>query len=372
MQLYVQPGTYYINGTRYLFPGASTPTVAAPSSHPRIDVLTIDTSGTLAWTVGAENVSPIAPTYPSDKLALCELFNVTGETALYDVDNQQSGQGYIQNDVRPAMSIGPILSAIASDLAPDATDTRNIGESSANEWLNIYAKNIFASTVVQLGGQNVAFAKFGGTGADGALSITSGTTTINLGGASLFVKNYSSISITGTGQLTFSNPAAGGTIIILKSQGNVTLTSSATPNIDLTSIGGSAGSGGAQGGSTGAGSGGGGGASAAGNGGVGNSGGSNAGSAGSSGNGFGGWDVMKITGGGAGASLLGRKRGNHRQSPTRNRPCRDLPQACHHPRLRRRRRTRGCQFRGRQRRRWCRGVMDRVRGCSQFYRQYQG
>lgn len=79
---------------------------------------------------------------------------------------------------------------------------------------------------------------FGGTGADGALAITSGTTTIDLGGAKIFTKNYTSISITGSGQLAFSNPHPTGTLIVLKSQGDVTLTSSATPNIDASGMGG--------------------------------------------------------------------------------------------------------------------------------------
>lgn len=93
------------------------------------------------------------------------------------------------------------------------------------------------------GKQSRAFLKgaFGGTGADGALSISSGTTTINLGGAAVVTKNYTSISITGTAQLAFSNPHANGTIIILKSQGNVTITSSASPAINAASMGASAG-----------------------------------------------------------------------------------------------------------------------------------
>lgn len=78
---------------------------------------------------------------------------------------------------------------------------------------------------------------FGGTGSDGALTVSSGTTSINLGGAAVVVKNYTSISITGTGVVNFTNPAAGGTLVILKSQGNVTLTSSATPMLDASGIG---------------------------------------------------------------------------------------------------------------------------------------
>lgn len=85
------------------------------------------------------------------------------------------------------------------------------------------------------------FNAFGGTGADGALSISSGTTTIALGGASYFEKNYSSISITGTGKLTFSNPSANGCIVVLKCTGNVTLTSSTVPLIEGSALGATAG-----------------------------------------------------------------------------------------------------------------------------------
>lgn len=86
--------------------------------------------------------------------------------------------------------------------------------------------------------------KFGGTGVDGALNIAFGTTTIDLGSAVLVEKNYTAISVTGTGKLAFSNPAPGGTIVILKSQGGVNITSSATPAIDLTLLGGAGGAGG--------------------------------------------------------------------------------------------------------------------------------
>lgn len=78
---------------------------------------------------------------------------------------------------------------------------------------------------------------FGGTGGDAALSISSGTTTINLGNAAVYVLNYTSISITGTGKLAFSNPNTNGTIIVLKSQGAVTLTSSDSAMIDASGMG---------------------------------------------------------------------------------------------------------------------------------------
>jgi hypothetical protein len=78
---------------------------------------------------------------------------------------------------------------------------------------------------------------FGGDGSDGALTVSSGTTTIDLGAARYFVKNYSSISITGTGAIQFTNPHTNGTYIVIKSQGACTLTSSATKGIDATLAG---------------------------------------------------------------------------------------------------------------------------------------
>ncbi len=83
----------------------------------------------------------------------------------------------------------------------------------------------------------------GGDGSDGALTVSSGTTNIDLGSSAFFVKNYSSISITGTGKVTFTNPHANGTIIILKSKGDVTLTSSQAPMIDASVLGANGGAG---------------------------------------------------------------------------------------------------------------------------------
>lgn len=78
---------------------------------------------------------------------------------------------------------------------------------------------------------------FGGNGADGALTISSGTTTLALGSAEVVTKNYTSISITGTGAWAFSGPATAGTLLIVRVQGNVTITSSATRAIDLRGVG---------------------------------------------------------------------------------------------------------------------------------------
>lgn len=95
----------------------------------------------------------------------------------------------------------------------------------------------YDGTNFQLQSPGATSIRFGGTGADGALAISSGTTTVNLGNARVYVLNYTSVSITGTAVLAFSNPHSAGTLVIIKSQGNVTLTSSATPMIDCSALG---------------------------------------------------------------------------------------------------------------------------------------
>ena len=118
MQLYVEEGVYYIGNTRVIFLGGSTPTFTAPVSNPRIDLVTADSSGTIAVVTGTENASPTAPSYPPTKIVLCEVMHVVGETALYDLENQQTGEGYISNDVRPVFGSGYISSSsqVASGL----------------------------------------------------------------------------------------------------------------------------------------------------------------------------------------------------------------------------------------------------------------
>lgn len=231
MTLFVQGGVVMVAGTQVKFAGGLAPTVTAPASNPRIDVLTIDNAGTLAWTTGVEGSSPAVPAYPINKVPIVEVWNVVAETILEDNDNQVTGQGFVNFDVRPMVGTSFNPAAIGASLIPDADGTRDLGSLSL-EWNNIYAKsNVFVA------GVGVASAKFGGSGADGALTQTSGTTTLAVGGAYYFVKNYTSISLTSTANLTISGVGSNGCILVLKSQGNVTLTSSGTV-INMAGMGG--------------------------------------------------------------------------------------------------------------------------------------
>ena len=123
------------------------------------------------------------------------------------------------------MAISPGQQALASDFVATSAGAPSAGQVPK---LNSSGKldSSFLSNV-----------KFGGDGSDGALSISSGVTTIDCANAAVVIKNYASISITGTGKLSFINPNNNGTIVIIKSKGDVALTSSQAPMIDLSGMG---------------------------------------------------------------------------------------------------------------------------------------
>lgn len=106
------------------------------------------------------------------------------------------------------------------------------------------ASSTFNAGTLHVGGTVIA-PHFGGTGTDGALAISSGTTTIALGTNNYYEKNYTTISLTGTGALNFSSAATStsGITVVLKSQGACTFTSSSMTMIDVRWLGGGQGTG---------------------------------------------------------------------------------------------------------------------------------
>lgn len=141
------------------------------------------------------------------------------------------------------------VSSIASETALGVVEEATDAEVTAGTATGGSGAKLFI-TPAKLATRFGSVLKFGGNGADGALAITSGTTTIDLAGAQVVTKNYTSISITGTGVLAFSNPHANGTMVILKSQGDVTLTSSATPMLNASGLGAAGGNGGSKSGTS--------------------------------------------------------------------------------------------------------------------------
>ena len=126
---------------------------------------------------------------------------------------------------------------VATTSAISVNQAANYSWSGTNSWS---ATSTFNGPLILNGytiSSSTSFSKFGGNGSDGALSLSSGSTTIALGGASVFVKNYSSLSITGTSSLTFSGASQAGTIVIFKVSGNAVITSTTSTVISLVGLG---------------------------------------------------------------------------------------------------------------------------------------
>lgn len=99
LTLKVENGTCYINNVRIDYAGGNSASFTAPVTNPRIDLLSIDISGTLVRTAGTEAVSPVAPTLPTNQMAIAQIYNRVGQTSIKDTDD--STNGYIQKDLRP-------------------------------------------------------------------------------------------------------------------------------------------------------------------------------------------------------------------------------------------------------------------------------
>ena len=116
MTLAVKAGVAIVDGTIVKYAGGNTPTITAPAANSRIDLITINSSGTIGVTAGSEAASPSAPAYPSDKTVLAEVYLRVGTTAIHNTD--QGSHGYIYRDSRP---LGAGISLIdESTGAPDA------------------------------------------------------------------------------------------------------------------------------------------------------------------------------------------------------------------------------------------------------------
>lgn len=138
-----------------------SPTLTAPSSNPRIDILTIDTTGTLSWVEGTESSSPVEPwdDVPTDEIPICLVYLKTTMTQVLDYEDKDvdTNQGYIYKDVRPliGMSSGywrkgaDIASASSIALGTDGTMFDITGTTSVT---SITAKTAGFCTFLQFDG----------------------------------------------------------------------------------------------------------------------------------------------------------------------------------------------------------------------------
>ena len=171
--VHVESGVLYIGPTQVIFAGGDSPSITAPSTNPRIDLLTIDTTGTLALVTGVEGASPAVPTYVTNKVVLAQIYNVVGETLIYDNANQVAGQGYI-TDVRPIIqTTSPTITDQSSNTI-GSTYTNNTGRS------QLHIVTVYSTIPASGGSATIRFESPVGTiVAEFILTYASATTTQN-------------------------------------------------------------------------------------------------------------------------------------------------------------------------------------------------
>ncbi len=160
MALYIEPGLFYVSTSQTNFLGGSTSTFSAPAANPRIDVVTVDTGGSIGVTVGSENASPTAPTYPTNVLFICEVYHRVGETKILDYDDGVNG--YISKDARSSVQISYVI-------VPTGMVAPYAGSSAPSGWLLCDGSAVSRATYATLFG--IISTSYG---------IGDGTTTFNL------------------------------------------------------------------------------------------------------------------------------------------------------------------------------------------------
>lgn len=187
------------------------------------------------WLISNDGVSTYDITSGGSGLTRGLGVNIVGSAITLDVRTNgglrnNQGTGSQQSDVDPAIvarldtaNAWAAVQTISADNLQISSDANSANDAVRKALLDAYGF---------------------GDASDGDLSISSGTTTLNTAGK--YVYRYGNVSITGTGVLGFGANLINRAIVIIVN-GDLTVTSSATPAVDGRLIGGAAGSGGAGG-----------------------------------------------------------------------------------------------------------------------------
>ncbi len=105
LKVLVNEGNVYFGSTIVEFTGGYSPEITDTAQSSRIDVLTINSSGTLEITEGTEADSPTTPDIPAGKIPICSIYMRNGATQITDEDD--SSNGYIYNDLRQFINLKP-------------------------------------------------------------------------------------------------------------------------------------------------------------------------------------------------------------------------------------------------------------------------
>lgn len=97
MTVVVGAGVVLISGVFYKIDEQDSPTMSAPATNPRIDLVYINLLGTVSIATGTESATPEAPEYQG--IPLGEIYHRTGATSIKNTDDTTNS--YYLRDARP-------------------------------------------------------------------------------------------------------------------------------------------------------------------------------------------------------------------------------------------------------------------------------
>lgn len=108
--LHIEDGMAWFSDILFVtFAGGNSAGFSAPSANPRIDNLSLNSSGTLVITQGTENASPTTTKglTPSGNIPICEVYCRVGGTVVKDSDD--SVNHFVYKDIRPFLALQSLV-----------------------------------------------------------------------------------------------------------------------------------------------------------------------------------------------------------------------------------------------------------------------
>jgi hypothetical protein len=143
----------------------------------------------------------------------------------------------LKNMNKLKLIIGILTLAIAGTIFSFTYQDNTLGTSTRTKAVYLDRENTFTENNTFSKGVYGVNKLYFGDSSDGAISTSTGTTTLDLLGQQFPVFNFSSISLTGDAKIAFTNPHPAGSVITINVAGNVVASSTADGVIDLRGLG---------------------------------------------------------------------------------------------------------------------------------------
>jgi hypothetical protein len=208
MTIHVGAAANYVGASLIQYAGGNSPTMTAPTSNPRRDLVTLNGSGAIVIVTGTEGGSPSIPTIPTDKTPIALIYHRVGETSIQPY-NKSDGNGYIERDIRPFLSWAPPSASVPwGGITGTLANQTDLNSALAGKQATITAGTITFAEMANL----AAYSLIGNNTASSAtpLALTADLTLDLLAGQGTHFNGTSQIlKLNGSGQL----PALDGSLL---------------------------------------------------------------------------------------------------------------------------------------------------------------